>query len=98
MQAYASQLGITPGQLTRLCRDALGMSSLEVIHSRLIHEAQRDLVYTAVSVRQLADGLGFADEAYFGRFFRKQTGLTPREFRARALEAMLKVDAPPAAQ
>jgi AraC family transcriptional regulator, transcriptional activator of pobA len=97
MQAYASQLGITPGQLTRLCREALGMSSLEVIHSRLIHEAQRDLVYTANSVRQLADGLGFTDEAYFGRFFRKQTGLTPREFRARALDAMLKVDAQPAA-
>jgi len=32
-------------------------------------------------------GLGFVDEAYFGRFFRKQTGLTPREFRARSRAA-----------
>lgn len=88
MQAYASQLGVTPGQLTRLCRDALGMSGLDVVQARLIHEAQRELVYTASSVRQLADGLGFADEAYFSRFFRKRTGMTPREFRARAAEAM----------
>jgi AraC family transcriptional activator of pobA len=92
MQVYASQLGITPGQLTRLCREVLGMSSLEVVNARLIHEAQRDLVYTRSSVKQLAGSLGFADEAYFGRFFRKHTGLAPREFRERALEAMLRPD------
>ncbi|MDR3383242.1 hypothetical protein [Cupriavidus basilensis] len=44
MQAYASQPGITPGQLTRLCLEVLGMSSLDLINARLIHEAQRDLV------------------------------------------------------
>lgn len=68
----------------------LGISSLEVINARLVHEAQRDLVYTSSSIKQLADILGFSDEAYFGRFFRKHTGLSPREFRGRALQAMLK--------
>ena len=94
--AYAEQLGITPGQLSRLCREVLGMSSLDVIHARLVHEAQRDLVYTSNSIKQLAYQLGFADEAYFGRFFRKHTGLSPREFRARSLEVMLKKTAAPA--
>lgn len=88
--AYAEQLGITPGQLSRLCREVLGGSSLDVINSRLIHEAQRDLVYTSSSSKQLAYVLGFADETYFGRFFKKHTGLSPREFRAKALEVMLK--------
>lgn len=86
---YAGQLGITPGQLSRLCREVLGLSSLDVINARLIHEAQRELVYTTRSVKQLADALGFADETYFGRFFRKHAGLSPREFRAKALGAML---------
>ena len=90
IMAYAEQLGITPGQLSRLCREVLGMSSLDVINARLIHEAQRDLVYTSNSSKQLAFQLGFSDEAYFGRFFRKHTGLSPREFRARSLEVMLK--------
>jgi len=90
METYAGQLGITVGQLSRLCREALGLSSLEVIHARLIHEAQRELVYTSSSIKQLAYLLGFADEAYFGRFFRKHTGLSPREFRARALQDMLR--------
>lgn len=90
IMVYAEQLGITPGQLSRLCREVLGISSLDVINARLIHEAQRDLVYTTSSIKQLADGLGFGDETYFGRFFRKHTGVSPREFRAKALEAMLK--------
>ena len=85
LQHYASELGITPGQLTRLCREVLGVSSLAVLQARLVHEAQRDLVYTNTSIKRLASNLGFEDEGYFGRFFRKHTGLTPREFRARAL-------------
>ena len=94
---YAGQLGVTPGQLSRLCREVLGTSSLEVINARIIHEAQRDLVFTSNTIQQLADALGFGDEAYFGRFFRKHIGLTPREFRAKALQTMLKPDTWPAA-
>lgn len=96
MAFYAGQLGVTPGQLARLCREVLGCSSLAVINARIVHEAQRDLVFTSSSIQQLADALGFADEAYFGRFFRKHTGLTPRDFRARALQSMLRPDSWPA--
>ena len=90
IQSYAEQLGITPGQLSRLCREVLGVSSLDVINARLVQEAQRVLVYTGHSVKQLAYVLGFADETYFGRFFRKHTGLSPREFRAKTMQDMLK--------
>lgn len=86
---YAGQLGITPGQLSRLCREVLGVSSLDIVNERMVHEAQRVLVYTGNSIKQLAYALGFADEAYFCRFFRKHTGLSPREFRAKAMNAML---------
>jgi len=85
VEACAHELGITTGQLTRLCREVLGMSSLDVINARIVHEAQRDLVYTSTTIKQLAAALGFDDEAYFSRFFRKQTGQTPKEFRAAAL-------------
>lgn len=93
LTAYADQLGITVGQLSRLCREVLGASSLDVVNARLIHEAQRDLVYTISSVKQVADSLGFADETYFGRFFRKHTGLSPRAFRTKALQAMIQPEA-----
>ena len=81
---YAGEIGVTSGQLTRLCREVLGMSTLEVIHARVLHEAQRELVYSSLSVKQIAADLGFEDEAYFGRLFRKQTGSTPSAFRAMA--------------
>lgn len=86
--AYAAQLGVTAGQLTRLCQEVLGMSSLDVVNARLVHEAQRELVYTSSGIKQIAASLGFADEAYFGRFFRKHTGVTPTAFRESALRAL----------
>lgn len=87
---YAEHLGVTPGQLSRLCREVLGASSLDIINARIIDEAQRIMVYTGNSNKQTAYTLGFADEAYFGRFFRKHTGLSPREFRLKAMESMLQ--------
>lgn len=81
---YAQRLGMTAGHLGRLCRATLGMSPLDVINARVIHEAQRELVYASLSVKQVAAELGFEDEAYFGRFFKKHTGQRPTEFRATA--------------
>jgi AraC family transcriptional activator of pobA len=85
---YARELGVTAGQLTRLCREVLGMSALDVISARVVHEAQRELVYSTLSIKQVAAELGFDDEAYFGRFFKKQTGMRPGEFREMARERL----------
>lgn len=79
--AYAAQLGITPTQLNRLCRAALGLSALGVINRRTVREAERDLAYSVLSVKEIALSLGFADTAYFTRFFTRETGRSPSEFR-----------------
>ena len=81
---YAQALGITAGQLTRLCRAGLGLSTLAAINARVVHEAQRELAYSSLSIKQIAAELGFDDDAYFGRFFKKQTSHRPTEFRALA--------------
>ena len=88
VQLYASELGVTPGQLARLSREVLGMPTQEVINARILHEAQRDLVYTSLPIKQLAADLGFDDDAYFSRFFRKHTGTSPKSFRAQALRTL----------
>jgi AraC family transcriptional regulator, transcriptional activator of pobA len=84
VEHYAAALGVTAGHLGRLCREVLGMSPLDAINARILHEAQRELVYSTLSVKQVAKELGFDDEAYFGRFFKKQTGQRPTEFREMA--------------
>jgi AraC family transcriptional activator of pobA len=82
-------VGVTNSQLARLSRDVLGMSPSEFINARLVKEAQRELVYSSLTVKQVAHELGFNDPAYFSRFFLKQTGLKPTEFREAAHGALL---------
>ncbi|WP_377160500.1 helix-turn-helix domain-containing protein [Roseateles sp. UC29_93] len=77
----AEPLGITPTQLNRLCRRHLQCSALAVLHQRVLLEAKRELGYTNLMVRQIADGLGFADAAYFTRFFLRHTGRSPSAWR-----------------
>lgn len=81
---YAAQLGITSTQLNRICREVLGKSALGVINGRLVLEAERDLIYTVMDIKSIALSLGFADTAYFSRFFAKQTSRTPTDFRQTA--------------
>jgi AraC family transcriptional activator of pobA len=94
VEQHAKAMGMTAGQLSRICREVLGMSSLDVINARLLHEAQRDLVYTSSSVKLLASELGFEDDAYFSRFFKRHTGLSPREFRSQALAQLAGAPSP----
>jgi AraC family transcriptional regulator, transcriptional activator of pobA len=82
VERYARALGVSAGQLGRLSREVLGMSTQGAINARVMHEAQRELVYSTLSVKQVAAELGFEDEAYFGRFFKKHMGLAPSDFRS----------------
>jgi AraC family transcriptional activator of pobA len=60
-----------------------GQSARELIARKLLDEAKRELVFTFDSAQEIAYRLGFADPAYFSRFFLKQTGETPRAWRLR---------------
>lgn len=79
---YASRLGLSTDRLNRLVRAEAGASALELIHRRLAREACRRLVYVAAPVSRLAQELGFDDPAYFCRFVKRHTGLSPRAYRA----------------
>jgi AraC family transcriptional regulator, transcriptional activator of pobA len=85
--ALAAQLDITPTQLNRVCRQVLGHSALGVLHARLLLEAQRDLAYTTMSIKQIGLALGFSDAGYFTRFFQRGAGVTPSAWRAGAAGA-----------
>jgi AraC family transcriptional activator of pobA len=88
VEDYAHALGVSAGQLSRLCREVLGVSALDVVNARIVHEAQRELAYSLLGIKQIAAVLGFEDEAYFGRFFKKHTGHRPTEFRAMARQRL----------
>ncbi|QHV93771.1 helix-turn-helix domain-containing protein [Spirosoma endbachense] len=81
VSAYASQMNITPNYLNHICKKILGKTASQLVHERLIVEAQRLLTHTTQSVKEIAFRLGFDDPSYFVRFFKKQTKQTPAEFR-----------------
>jgi AraC family transcriptional activator of pobA len=81
IEHYAGALSISAAHLNALCRRLAGQSALQMINQRLLLEAKRCLVYSAMTVNQVSDSLGFSDPAYFSRFFKRGTGLSPKGFR-----------------
>ncbi|WP_237371616.1 helix-turn-helix domain-containing protein [Rhizobium sp. SL42] len=80
---YAKALGISPTHLNRVVKNKAGVSTQDLLMRRLLEEAQRELLFTPGSIQEVAFRLGFADPAYFSRFFTRQTGTTPRAWRLR---------------
>lgn len=80
---YAAELGMSLTHLNRIVRSTSGRTAHELLTHKLIEEAKRELVFSLASVQEIGIRLGFADPAYFSRFFLKQTGETPRAWRIR---------------
>jgi AraC-like DNA-binding protein len=82
---YAAKMNITPNYLNALCRKKSGKSAGELIRQRILLEAKRLLAHSTMSISEIAFQLGFEDNSYFGRYFRRYTRLTPGEFRQQQL-------------
>lgn len=78
---YAKRLHITAKSLGRLVRDNLGTTPTELIRSRILTHAKWQLLHTLRPVKEIARELGFQDELYFSRLFKKATGYSPTFFR-----------------
>jgi AraC family transcriptional activator of pobA len=86
---YAALLYVTPNYLNALCQDLLQKPAGELIRERVLLEAKRLLVNQHQDVAGIAYALGFKDNSYFSRFFRKYTGLTPEAFRKQELKGQV---------
>jgi AraC family transcriptional activator of pobA len=86
VNAYASELNVSPGHLNELVRKRLGTSASEVIQERVLLEAKRLLLHADLSVKEVSHALRMDDPAYFNRMFKKATGMTPVEYRAHIRE------------
>lgn len=81
VRGYAERLGISAAYLNEAVKQVTGATPGQHIRGAHTLEAKRLLASTGLTVRQVAREAGFADPAYFSRFFRRETGLTPGEFR-----------------
>jgi AraC family transcriptional activator of pobA len=78
---YADALHHTSKTLGRIVREQLGTTPTELIRSRILTHAKWQLLHTLKPVKELARELGFADELYFSRLFKKAVGRSPKSFR-----------------
>lgn len=82
---YLRRLGVSASRLHESCQIVAGTSPAALLHDRVVIEAKRLLVYSGVSVAEIAHRLGFEDPAYFSRFFSQRAGCSPRAYRVEAL-------------
>ena len=81
---YADLLNKSPKTLSNLFALYNRQSPLQNIHERIALEARRLLLYTDKSAKEIAFELGFDEVPHFSRFFKKQVGLPPSEFKGQA--------------
>jgi AraC-like DNA-binding protein len=81
ISAYAKALGLSEKTLSRAAQEATGLSAKAYLSKRIALEAKRMLAYTRWPIAQVADKLGFDEATNFIKFFRREAGLAPNEFR-----------------
>lgn len=81
----AKLIGCTPAKLNEQSKKFTGRTAQSVIHGLVASEAKRLFTYDRLSVKEVAFALGFKDPFYFSNFFKKETGISPKEYREKVL-------------
>ncbi|MFY9309784.1 MAG: AraC family transcriptional regulator [Bacteroidia bacterium] len=83
---YAARLNTTEKKLSALTNKHMGLSPLQVIHSRLVLETKRILLFENISHKEIAFLLGFDSAANFSLFIKNKTGYSPSELYTHLVE------------
>lgn len=90
----AAAVGVTPDYLHDLTLRMAGLTPKSIVHQRLLLEAKRSLIYTGMTVGEIAFDLGFKDPAYFARFFARHAGSPASAYRLKGREGAAAVPPP----
>ncbi len=71
----------SPQKTERNYQGTTGRTVTELLHDRIVLESKRNLAFSHKSVKEICYELGFEDPAYFSRFFKNNTGISPQDFR-----------------
>lgn len=78
---YASQLGVTQAYLCTTVKRVTGNTCIDIISSMVIMDAKSQLKLTELSVQAISDALNFANVSFFGKYFKRNVGMSPMEYR-----------------
>ena len=81
VQEYADLIGISTTHLRDTVKEVTGYSPGQIIRQEIIYEAKRMLANTIATTAEIGYALNFEDTSYFSRFFKRETGLSPTDYR-----------------
>jgi AraC family transcriptional activator of pobA len=87
---FADKMNMTTSYLNDTVRAVTGFPVTYYIQQEMMREAQRLLYYSSLSVKEIGNAIGFEDEKYFNRLFRKVIGISPGAFRKKATYELQK--------
>lgn len=82
LEFYADALEISPRHLSRTVKQQTGFSAVEWITRYIILEAKVMLRSSNLNIQQISDELNFPSQSFFGKYFKKATGMSPKKYRA----------------
>jgi len=80
---YADKLCLTPKYLSTLIKMNTGRSANDWIDRYVILEAKALLKSTNMTIQQISNGLNFTSQSFFGKYFKRLTGMSPREYKSK---------------
>ena len=81
MEAYASELCISPKYLTVVCKRNSGKTANEWITEQVLEDIRYCLKQTDLNIKQICARLGFPNSSFFGKYVKDHFGMTPMQFR-----------------
>lgn len=81
VKKYANKLNVSTKVLTSVSKQFGCITPKQLIHQRIILESKRMLAHAPINLKQISNNLGFIDSSYFIKFFKRETGVSPTEYK-----------------
>lgn len=78
---YAEKMHLSPQHLSTTIKKITGKTLTDIISSFIIHDAQAKLRSTEMTIQEIAYSLNFTDISFFGKYFKRYTGMSPKRYR-----------------
>ncbi len=81
VKSYADELCVSPKYLTSVCRKHSDYTASELIAASVMSRIKQLLLYSDLSIKEIAGEMGFQNLSFFGKYVRKHLGLSPNHYR-----------------
>ncbi|MCK6607042.1 MAG: AraC family transcriptional regulator, partial [Flavobacterium sp.] len=91
IKEYSQLMKVSARSLNKIVKNNSGKSTCKLVSDKIIENAKKMLTDSKLSVKEIAFNLGFEDQYYFSRYFKKYTGVSPRNYRVSNASLSIKM-------